>query len=125
MNNSEFKYKIEDETIIIEKCPNDILTRNLVLQLNHFYSRTGKFYLCDGIKEIGKSAFACHEFMDSIRLPNTLKKIDSLAFYECCELKEITIPESVEYIGEYVFCNCYFLEKIVLPDSIKQIYTKT
>ena len=125
MNNSEFKYKIVDHTIIIEKCPNDTLTPELINRLSIFNSRIGKYYLCDGIKEIGESAFACHGFINSIRLPNTLKKIDNKAFYNCCELKEIIIPESCEYIGEHSFFECYFLEKVVMPNSIKQINSRT
>ena len=50
MDNSEFKYKVENEVIVIEKCPNDILTRDIVLELNEYIPSAKKFYLCDGIR---------------------------------------------------------------------------
>ena len=93
MNNSEFKYKILDHTIIIEKCPNDTLTQEHINGLSIFNSRIGKYYLCDGIKKIKENAFACHGHLKEIRLPNTLKEIGNCAFTSCCQLKEIVIPE--------------------------------
>jgi hypothetical protein len=56
MDNSEFKYKVENDVIVIEKCPNDILTRDIVLELNEYVPRAEKFYLCDGIREIAEEA---------------------------------------------------------------------
>jgi len=48
-------------------------------------------------------------------------EIDSIAFYECTELRDITIPASVLSIGDGAFFGCTALNNITIPASVKTI----
>ncbi len=93
----------------------------------------------DGITEIGKEAFMDFTGVKKVILPNSVKKIRTLAFENCPSmtsikfpdglteiedstfaftgLKEIEIPNTVSTIGEMAFANSD-LTRLVLPDSI-------
>lgn len=67
--------------------------------------------LPEGIETLEYMSFGCTSGekstrISSIRLPNTLKRIESNAFTENHHLTTITIPENVEYIGTNAFANC-------------------
>ena len=71
---------------------------------------TQSFYGCtalkhvvlpEGVETIGNGAFS-NTAIETIHLPNTLKRIEANAFV-CPHLKNITIPASVEYIETYAF----------------------
>lgn len=65
-----------------------------------------------------------HSFCDeilSVRLPDGLTGIGSLAFAECSNLKSIVIPEGVSRIGHSAFYYCTGLQKVTLPTSLKTI----
>lgn len=55
----------------------------------------------------------------SYTIPNTVKRIEKYAFWECPE-ENITIPNSVISIGESAFANCG-LKEIVIPNSVTNI----
>lgn len=56
-----------------------------------------------GVKSIGESAFGnCGSDKLRIFLPDTLKTIDSYAFYGST-INEMIIPYSLEYVGKYAF----------------------
>ncbi len=57
----------------------------------------------------------------TLRLPTTLKKISSYAFYECTSLKRLVLPEGLETIERYAFGRCLALEAIDIPDSVTTI----
>lgn len=44
--------------------------------------------------------------LTTVSLPNSLKKIQGNAFYDCAALTEITIPAQVTLIGSYAFIGC-------------------
>lgn len=73
--------------------------------------------LAEGIRAIGKYAFAPHEAyttmgaLTDIALPSTLKDIGRGAFM-ATKIHDIVIPESVENIGEGAFTECRSLAKI-------------
>lgn len=57
----------------------------------------------------------------SVELPNTIRRIAPLAFYNCTKLKEVNIPSNVYQIGEMAFKNCVSIEKIIMPNSVKEM----
>lgn len=118
----DFKYKIKDNTLIIESCPNDILTTDLVNFTNIDSCKfIKKIYLCDGIKEIGEYAFSYYDFIESIRFPKTLKKIGTRAFFKCKYLMDFNIPEGIISIGDSAFGFCESLNNVLLPNSLKKL----
>lgn len=64
------------------------------------------------------------EFRDQIYrivLPEGLKSISSLAFYQCKNLKAVYIPDSVTRIGSYAFSDCEKLESVRFGSSLSVI----
>ena len=54
-------------------------------------------------EEIGRYAFCENSFLETVVLPDGLKRIEEGAFCECSALLSISAPDSLEYIGEFVF----------------------
>lgn len=73
------------------------------------------------VVEIKGAAFDQNEIIQSVVLPQTLKKIGESAFHFCKQLKKICIPDSVESIGAYAFAGCENLREITLPKKISKV----
>ena len=65
------------------------------------------------VLQIGSRAFYNHSRLERVILPDTIKKIERLAFSECANLKEINL-EKIEVIGGYAFAGCEKLESVNL-----------
>lgn len=104
-----------------------------------------------GITEIGQAAFSCYDNIESVTIPESVTKIEKLAFYSCNGLKEFkgkfssedgkclivdgvlnsfavaseltsyTIPENVTTIGWCAFAGAENLENITLHNNIETI----
>lgn len=76
----------------------------------------------EGVTEIGEGAF-CQNNLDSVKLPETLRKIDNEAFAYgfASDLgigkRSVIIPDNVTEIGAYAFSNCC-LGDIQLPENL-------
>ena len=92
--------------------------------------------LPEGIETLEYMSFGCTSGekstrISSIRLPNTLKRIESNAFTENHHLTTITIPENVEYIGKNAFANCnnlmdvYFMGTKTIPQVAADAFDAT
>lgn len=87
----------------------------------------------DTVTVIGEEAFSPFasriprkrsEFLETIKkikLPDTIKAIETKAFYYMKGLEELNIPESVEKIGEEAFGYLFSIKSIELPDSVKEL----
>lgn len=76
-----------------------------------------------GIKvtNIGECCFDNCDSLSSVKLPQTVRYVESWAFYDCDSLRGIEIPEGVLYIGEEAFADCDKLEALVIPASIETL----
>lgn len=72
------------------------------------------------VTEIGENAFYS-DMIESVILPEGLRKIGKSAFEYCHILEEIVIPSTVEKIEEDAFHNCSTLRKIILNEGLKEI----
>ena len=75
------------------------------------------------LEEIGSSAFAnCQSLMVEIALPESVKTIESRAFY-CSAIKgNLSLPHNLESIGGSAFDNCSGLTgSLVIPDKVEVI----
>ena len=70
----------------------------------------------EGVTEIGEGAFR-QNHLTSVKLPETLRKIDNEAFLYGFQDGSIIIPDNVTEIGAYAFSNCY-LDDIKLPENL-------
>lgn len=93
-----------------------------------------------GIRVIGDSAFYDCDTLNTVKLPDSLKKIENCAFSYCLRnvsssgtkngegsssggrgLRSIEIPYGVTEIGDAAFHSCDGLESIEIPDSVVSI----
>ncbi|MBQ8551385.1 MAG: leucine-rich repeat domain-containing protein [Clostridia bacterium] len=61
----------------------------------------------EGIKAIGKYAFACRSGIKSIVLPDTVTRLGYGAFLDCSDLEYLYIPASVVTVDEFVIGRYY------------------
>lgn len=83
-----------------------------------------KIVFPDNVTEIGEFAVAYAISLNEVKLPNTLRKINTAAFTDCISLtaEQLVFPESLEVIDEQAFYQCIGLTgKITLPKSLKAI----
>ena len=73
----------------------------------------------EGMTTLGRCAFKCST-IKNIKLPSTLKRIESRIFEDCTNLKSLVIPNGVECIGEECFEHSG-IEEITLPGTLKEI----
>ena len=71
---------------------------------------------------IGKDAFSRTKIR-SIKIPNSVKIIRKLAFYECANLEHISISRfsNLEVVEESAFYGCETLRTISLPTTLTDI----
>jgi len=72
-----------------------------------------------GIEAIAPNAFHSRAIVNIV-IPDTVKSIGNLAFYNCQNLESVEIL-GAETIGEYAFANCALLRKIVISSSVTEI----
>jgi len=77
--------------------------------------------LNEGLKSIGRSAFAGCNSLQSVTLPTTLTEIGTSAFIDCNELKEVVLNEGLRSIGSSAFYNCRSLEIISFPSTLNTV----
>lgn len=80
--------------------------------------------ISEGIKFLDTSSFYQCATIETVKLPNTLEKINWGVFYGCSNLKEINFPNSLKYIGQLAFELCIsFPTEITLGENIEKIDT--
>ena len=77
------------------------------------------------VTEIGGSAFSGYDYLESVTIPNTIKRIGTCAFQDCESLASINLPNSITEIGGHAFRDCKNLTSIVVPDSVTTIEAYT
>ena len=70
---------------------------------------------------IGTNAFIYCNYLESIRLPETIKEIKEFSFCNCSSLREINFPEGLEIIEMGAFETCMELTSLKFPSSLKEI----
>ena len=63
----------------------------------------------------------CPSQKKKINIPDTVKSIESAAFFGCEQIMSIVVPPYVTHIGDKVFSGCANLRKVALSKSIKKI----
>lgn len=61
--------------------------------------------------------FSLCQRLESVTIPDGVKKIGKNAFYRCKSLKAVTIPDSVELIGDNAFYGATSLESVTFSPS--------
>ena len=74
-----------------------------------------------GITSIGLTSFGGLPQLTSVKLPNTIRKIERAAFASDDKLVTINIPDSVKYIGMHAFDSCDSLTNIYIPQNVESM----
>lgn len=82
--------------------------------------RVQSVYIPDSVKKIGAYAFASCKELQSVRLPRSLNHLESYIFHDCVSLKTIIFPEGLRIIDKYALVNCGITE-VTIPESVEQI----
>jgi len=77
--------------------------------------------LNEGLRKIGKGAFADCTLLERIKFPSTVVNIDDNAFSGCTRLREVVLNEGVTQIGKQAFHKCTSLRRIAIPSTIGDI----
>ena len=72
-------------------------------------------------KNIGTFLELCPGLTE-VKIPDTVKEIDPVAFHTCTNLEKVEIPSSVKIIGRHAFCKCTSLKSIEIPNSVEEIH---
>ena len=67
---------------------------------------------------IGTNAFEGCD-LKSVVFPDSLKRIEEQAFYDCNLLEDVKFPEGLEFIGYQSFGGCDRITEITLPDDVE------
>lgn len=74
------------------------------------------------VTSLGSSAFhSCKNIERVVFLGNNLKRVGSMAFFNCEKLESIELPEGVTTIASHAFTNCANLKSISLPSTARYI----
>ena len=83
--------------------------------------RLNSIILPQGLKKIGDSSLVGCMFLRSIDIPRSVKTLGKMSLGGCMNLEEITLHEGLESIGEYAFWACQLTRELELPESVKYI----
>ena len=81
----------------------------------------GKVRLPKTVKTINSRAFSGNTSITSIQMPNSVKIIENGAFDSCYSLKEVTLSQKLTTIGDNAFWGCTALSRISIPKSVTTI----
>lgn len=77
-----------------------------------------QYTIPEGVKTIGKEAFAVNSRLEDIYMPDSVTFIEDSAFVYALSLKEIRLSEGLDTIGELAFAGCLSLRHLTLPESL-------
>ncbi len=75
----------------------------------------------NNITVIGEFAFTYCAYLETLSLPDTIKRIERSAFETCYSLILTQLPRDLEYIGNFAFYDCYSLAITAFPAGLQQI----
>lgn len=73
------------------------------------------------VSSIRYYGFNWMDTLESVVLPEGLRKIGNFAFHHCEKLESVHIPQSVTQMGGNVFADCRSLTDVHLPEGMTQI----
>ena len=76
-----------------------------------------------GVKRIGRVAFFECKKLKSVEIPSSVTEIDWCAFYRCNALASVAIPSDSELktLENGAFAECFELKSIAIPDGVTRI----
>lgn len=75
----------------------------------------------EGVRTIGKRAFAGCGVISKIEMPDSVQTIESGAFDSCGGLVSVSFSQKLTTIGDHAFWGCQSLKSLSIPESVKTI----
>ena len=75
----------------------------------------------EGTEKIAGHSFSHNHTIQTLKLPDSVKEIDSRAFSDCASLTQVDFGTGLEEIKDHGFENCTSLEEIELPASLTKL----
>ena len=76
----------------------------------------------DGLVTVfGGAVFAECPTLTSIQIPESVVRIENLAFVNCASLESISLPEGLTFLGGSAFASCSSLNTISIPNSVTTV----
>ena len=119
------KYKLYDSGRLVISGKGKV-NDHFALSLTNSLEKTAKIIkltLAEGIESAGIYSLNFQD-LKSVKLPGSLKKIDSFTFRGCTRLKKAEIP-NLEFMGAEVFKDCSGLLSVSIDGSISRIPAET
>ena len=76
-----------------------------------------EFKYFTGLNCIDDFSFYWCIYLQSIKIPDSVKRIGGSAFYKCCKLKTINIPDKVKFISKDAFIGCNMLDTMFISKN--------
>lgn len=119
-------YQIKPDSLNIEGFVFREITEK-ELQFIKGYSESPCLNIPETCIDISKVAFCDIKGLESITLPDSIKKLPAGVFKNCVSLKTVELPADLNFIQDYAFCNCESLKNITfrgqlpntIPDGVK------
>ncbi len=73
-----------------------------------------------GLTNIADSMFGFCNALETINIPDSVMRIERMAFYCCFSLTSVNIHKTVNYIGDRAFGDCTSLESIEFDGTMKE-----
>lgn len=79
------------------------------------------------LTSIGPYSFYNTEYLENVRIPNTIEEIGKSAFAYCTSIRNLSFNEpdadniGLQTIGDFAFSNCSSIVSLQLPSSVKTI----
>ena len=84
-------------------------------------NKTDKSYAVpDTVKKIDSKAFYNNHYLETVEIPSSVKEIELYAFADCLSLNNIDLNK-VEEIGDYAFEKCNNLKTVTVPKTVSYI----
>jgi len=108
---------LDDGTYSVELKSKSNCPENVIIPSSY----NGKAVTVIASKAFKSGIFSANELIKSVVIPNSIKRIESDAFFNCSSLKSILIPDSVTHIGDNAFACCNSLTDVTIPESVSEI----
>lgn len=110
------KFALEDSIYLREKAECKIIVNHILLDAR---KEEGELVVPEDVFFIAGGACYGNTKITSVKLPKSLKGIDSRAFCGCTSLKEVILPPQITKLEEGVFAYCTSLERVISGDSLE------
>jgi len=79
-------------------------------------SQLQSIVLPDNVRKISESAFRNSQKLQTVVIPGNVSSIDAYAFADCVMLNDLVIPAAVANLGDYAFAGCTSLTNLILEE---------